>query len=364
MAEVALRGVSKSYGATQVVRDLSLDIREGEFLTLLGASGSGKTTCLRMVAGFVRPDSGQVLLGGRDATDLPPYRRNTGMVFQQYALFPHLSVAENVAYGLKVRRLPRADIRARAEEVLRLVQLDHLKDRKPAQLSGGQKQRVALARAVAIRPEVLLLDEPLSALDLKLRGELQSEIRRVQRALGITTLFVTHDQGEALGMSDRVAVMRDGQILQVDSPVQLYRRPASTYVANFVGTTNFIDCVILAKGEDTLRIGLSQNREQVFEVRSDELAPGFQPGEPCRLCVRPEHVHLGGDRHLNRLDATVVRVTYVGQHWIADCVRAEGEAITLNLPAERETPRPGDTVTLGWAAEHGVLRKAESVDGP
>src|SRR6185437_6482018 len=210
MAEVALRNVKKAYGPTVVVDNLSLEILDGEFLTLLGASGSGKTTCLRMVAGFVKPDAGTVLLGGSDATHVPPYRRSTGMVFQHYALFPHLTVGDNVAYGLRVRRLPKREIEARTREVLHLVRLEELRDRYPAQLSGGQKQRVALARAVAIRPAVLLLDEPLSALDRKLRGELQGEIRRIQQALRMTTLFVTHDQGEALSMSDRVAVMRRG----------------------------------------------------------------------------------------------------------------------------------------------------------
>ncbi len=357
MAEVELRRVSKAYGATEVVRDLSLEIKDGEFLTLLGASGSGKTTCLRMVAGFVIPDSGQVMLGGRDATRLPAWRRNTGMVFQSYALFPHLSVAENVAYGLTVRRTPKPEIAARVAEVLRLVRLEEFKDRKPAQLSGGQKQRVALARAVAIRPEVLLLDEPLSALDLKLRGELQAEIRRIQQTLGITTLFVTHDQGEALGISDRVAVMREGKILQVDTPVALYQRPASSYVANFVGTTNFIDGIVLDQN-GPFRIGHARDQTQVFTAIAGENGPSFAKGEPCLLCIRPENVRLGA-MHPNRIEAKVIHVTYGGQHWVADCDRADGGIMTLNLPAQSGIPKPGEVVTLSWAAEHGVLLKIE-----
>jgi ABC-type Fe3+/spermidine/putrescine transport system ATPase subunit len=229
MSDVLLEQVRKSYGAVVAVRSLDLRVAPGEFVTLLGPSGCGKTTCLRMVAGFVGPDAGRILLGGQDVTHVPPYRRNTGMVFQSYALFPHRTVAANIAFGMQMRGVTRGDADRRTREALRLVQLDQLADRYPAELSGGQKQRVALARAVVIRPEVLLLDEPLGALDLKLREELQVEIKRVQSELGITTLFVTHDQGEALGMSDRVAVMRDGKIVQIDTPSALYERPNSTY---------------------------------------------------------------------------------------------------------------------------------------
>ena len=223
------------YGDQPAVRGVDLIVRPGEFVTLLGPSGCGKTTCLRMVAGFVAPSRGRIIMGGRDITALPPYRRNTGMVFQSYALFPHKTVAENIAFGLRVRRLSRAEREARIAEALRLVHLEQFAARYPAQLSGGQRQRVALARAIVIRPDVLLLDEPLAALDLKLREELQVEIKRVQSALKITTLFVTHDQGEALSMSDRVAVMQDGRIIQIDTPEALYERPNSRYVANFVG---------------------------------------------------------------------------------------------------------------------------------
>ena len=247
VSEVRFVGVEKSYGEQIAVRGIDLTVRPGEFVTLLGPSGCGKTTCLRMVAGFVAPSRGRIIMGGRDITALPPYRRNTGMVFQSYALFPHRTVAENIAFGLQVRRLARAEREQRIAEALRLVHLEQFASRYPAQLSGGQRQRVALARAVVIRPDVLLLDEPLAALDLKLREELQVEIKRVQSALKITTLFVTHDQGEALSMSDRVAVMRDGRIIQIDTPESLYERPNSRYVANFVGRTNLIDVVVREK---------------------------------------------------------------------------------------------------------------------
>jgi ABC-type Fe3+/spermidine/putrescine transport system ATPase subunit len=255
MADVRLENVEKRYGDQTVVRHLDLSVKPAEFVTLLGPSGCGKTTCLRMVAGFVTPTSGRIVMGGRDVTTLPPYRRNTGMVFQFYALFPHRTVAENVAFGLEVRRLPRAERDQRTAEALRLVRLEQLADRYPSQLSGGQRQRVALARAVVIKPDVLLLDEPLAALDLKLREELQFEIKRVQSTLNMTTLFVTHDQGEALSLSDRVGVMQEGRIVQIDAPEALYERPGSRYVANFVGRTNLIEVVVQAKeGAERYRV--------------------------------------------------------------------------------------------------------------
>jgi ABC-type Fe3+/spermidine/putrescine transport system ATPase subunit len=244
MTEVVLEHVHKRYGDSVAVRAVDLQIAPGEFVTLLGPSGCRKTTCLRMVAGFVTPTSGRILLGGRDVTAVPPHRRNTGMVFQSYALFPHKTVAANVGFGLKVRRVPGPEVARRTEEVLRMVRLEDYASCYPGELSGGQKQRVALARAIVFGPEVLLLDEPLGALDLKLREELQVEIKRIQSALGITTLFVTHDQGEALGMSDRIAVMRDGEVVQVDTPAAVYERPNSCYVANFVGRANRMEAVV------------------------------------------------------------------------------------------------------------------------
>ena len=244
MAGVVLDEVHKVYGDTVAVRSVDLQVAPGEFVTLLGPSGCGKTTCLRMVAGFVEPTAGRIMMAGRDVTHVPPHRRDTGMVFQSYALFPHKTVAANVAFGMRVRGVSRSETDERTREALRLVRLEQLAHRYPSELSGGQKQRVALARAVVIRPQVLLLDEPLGALDLKLREELQVEIKRVQSTLGITTMFVTHDQGEALGMSDRVAVMRDGEIVQIDTPNELYERPNSKYVANFVGRTNLIEVLV------------------------------------------------------------------------------------------------------------------------
>jgi putative spermidine/putrescine transport system ATP-binding protein len=241
VAAVRLTGLHKAYGKVTAVAGVDLEIGEGEFFTMLGPSGSGKTTLLRLIAGFERPDAGRVELGGTDVTRQPPYARNVNTVFQDYALFPHMSVAENVEYGLRVKRVPRARRRARAEAVLEMVRLAGLGGRKPAQLSGGQRQRVALARAIVNEPEVLLLDEPLGALDLKLRQEMQLELKRIQREVGITFIYVTHDQEEALTMSDRVAVFNHGRIEQLADPVTVYERPASEFVAGFIGVSNLIE---------------------------------------------------------------------------------------------------------------------------
>ena len=241
VAAVRLTGLHKAYGKVTAVAGVDLEIGEGEFFTMLGPSGSGKTTLLRLIAGFERPDAGRVELGGTDVTRQPPYARNVNTVFQDYALFPHMSVAENVEYGLRVKRVPRAKRRARAEAGLEMVRLAGLGGRKPAQLSGGQRQRVALARAIVNEPEVLLLDEPLGALDLKLRQEMQLELKRIQREVGITFIYVTHDQEEALTMSDRVAVFNHGRIEQLADPVTVYERPASEFVAGFIGVSNLLE---------------------------------------------------------------------------------------------------------------------------
>src|SRR5947209_19587917 len=241
MARLEIEGLSKHFGATVAVHEFSLDVRDGEFVMLLGPSGCGKTTTLRMIAGFIAPTAGRVRLGGKDVTVLPPWKRNAGLVFQSYALFPHITVAENVAFGLEMRKVPKAEIAPRIAEALRLVRLDHLSDRLPRQLSGGQQQRVALARALVFRPDVLLLDEPLSNLDAKLRQDVRVEIRELQRKLGLTTVMVTHDQEEAMTMADRLVVMSEGRIRQIGSQQDLYERPSEKFVADFVGRSTFID---------------------------------------------------------------------------------------------------------------------------
>src|SRR3954468_8997335 len=240
-ADISLAGVRKAYGDVVAVDGVDLDIRRGEFFTMLGPSGSGKTTCLRMIAGFERPDQGRVELGGTDVTDLPPNERDVNTVFQDYALFPHMTVGQNVEYGLKVKKVAGEERRKRVAEALELVRLGGYESRRPSQLAGGQRQRIALARALVNRPRVLLLDEPLGALDLKLRQQLQVELKRIQQEVGITFVYVTHDQDEALTMSDRIAVMDGGHVLQVGTPQEVYDEPDSTFVAGFVGVSNVLE---------------------------------------------------------------------------------------------------------------------------
>src|SRR5262244_2332624 len=284
-AAVHVSGLRKHYGDVVALAGIELVIRPGEFFTLLGPSGSGKTTLLRLIAGFERPDAGKVELGGGDVTGVPPYARNVNTVFQDYALFPHMTVGQNIEYGLRVRRVPRPERRDRVVRALEMVRLAGLGARKPAQLSGGQRQRVALARAIVNEPEVLLLDEPLGALDLKLRQEMQLELLRVQREVGITFIYVTHDQEEALTMSDRVAVMDKGRIEQIGTPVELYEAPASRFVADFLGESNFVDGVVAVAPEAgrfaVVRAGGG------LEFRGVAAAP-LAIGQPVTAAIRPE----------------------------------------------------------------------------
>ncbi len=346
MAQVALDGVRKVYGDSVAVDGVSLSIEQGEFVTLLGASGSGKTTCLRMVAGFVVPSAGRVLIGGRDVTQLPPHKRDTAMVFQQYALFPHLSVADNIAFGLKVRRISSAEIRQRVNDVLQLVQLGSLAERMPSQLSGGQRQRVALARAVVLRPEILLLDEPLGALDLKLREELQLEIKRVQSALAITALFVTHDQGEALSLSDRVAVMHQGRIIQIDTPTRLYREPASEIVARFIGRITLIPALFEGVQNGMGHLRTDDGATLLTRSWPDNVAAGAR----LLLAIRPEGYRLGEDTDNSRA-ATLEKAVYQGASYLLHCRDQSGCVHIVELPVGTISPAVGAPVNLTWAAD-------------
>jgi spermidine/putrescine transport system ATP-binding protein len=287
--------VTRRFGAFAAVDDLTLRIRAGEFITLLGPSGCGKTTLLRIASGFETPDAGAVLLEGRDVTRVPPYRRDVNQVFQSYALFPHLTVRQNIGFGLRMKRVPRAEAKHRVEEVIALVSLAGMEDRKPHQLSGGQKQRVALARAIVCRPKVLLLDEPLAALDAKLRRSMQVELKRLQQRLGITFVFVTHDQEEALTMSDRIAVMDRGRIEQVGDAADVYNRPRTAFVAGFIGQAN------LLRGQWVSGEGLAArvrvDHEIELEVAGDASPPGIPAGAAAALVlVRPERLSLSIDR--------------------------------------------------------------------
>ena len=289
--DIRLAGVRKLYGDVVAVDGVDLDIRRGEFFTLLGPSGSGKTTCLRMIAGFERPDEGRIELGGDDVSRLPPAERDVNTVFQDYALFPHMSVGDNVAYGLKVKKVAKADRSRRVEDALAMVRLEGYGERRPSQLSGGQRQRVALARALVNRPRVLLLDEPLGALDLKLRQQLQVELKRIQNEVGITFVYVTHDQDEALTMSDRIAVMDGGRVLQVGSPRDVYEEPESRFVAGFVGVSNLLELPVEKSDGDLLTLRLGPDDEIAGEHRG-----GAHEGATAIVTIRPERIALAGER--------------------------------------------------------------------
>jgi spermidine/putrescine transport system ATP-binding protein len=352
---VELRGVSKRFGELVAVDDLSLDLARGEFFTLLGPSGCGKTTTLRMVAGFEQPSEGQIRIEGADVAELPPHRRPTNTVFQSYALFPHLSVRDNVAFGLKRKRVPRPEIARRVGAELERVGLAAEANRRPAQLSGGQQQRVALARALVNLPKVLLLDEPLGALDLKLRKGLQVELKRIQREVGITFVYVTHDQEEALTMSDRIAVMNRGRVEQVAGPEEVYERPATTFVAGFIGVSNLMPATVGGGGEVRLEHGPT--------VRT--AASAIAPGERCYAVVRPEKLEvetLGGApgaaaNGRPRVEGVVESSLYLGTSTQIAVDLGEGVRMTVLVPNADESQRQrlpggGARVALSWDPEH------------
>ena len=348
MARLELDSVTKRYGDFHAVKNVTLAISDAEFLVLLGPSGCGKTTTLRIVAGFVEPTTGHVRLGGRDVTDLPPWKRNAGLVFQSYALFPHLTAAENVAFGLEMRKVQASEIASRVAEALRLVRLGHLGDRLPRQLSGGQQQRVALARALVFKPDVLLLDEPLSNLDAKLRQEVRIEIRELQRQLGLTTIMVTHDQEEALTTADRLVVMNEGAISQIGTQHDLYERPADRFVAGFVGRSNFIDGEIVAPGQFASAGGVKVQ------------CAGGTPG-PAALALRPERISIGSADALagmdNAVPGVVEFVSYLGASLDVHVRLSPKERVIAQLAnrADGRDPKQGDRVTVGWHASNGAL---------
>ncbi len=342
---LSLRGITKSFGEGDVLRGIDLDVRQGEFLTLLGPSGCGKTTTLRIIAGLTLPDAGTVLLEGKDVTALPPEKRNVNTVFQNYALFPHMNVAANIGYGLRVRKMPKPEIRAKVEEMLALVQLEGFGKRMPAQLSGGQRQRVAIARALVCNPALLLLDEPLGALDLQLRRQMQIELKRLQERLGITFVYITHDQEEALNMSDRIAVMNVGHFEQIGAPGDIYERPDTRFVAQFIGQANLLDTRV-AQAQNGLLTLL--HGEQTVQA----LAPGALPetGADCLLCVRTERLHYAAEpRAPFTLSGTVVENRYTGGSLITRIRLASGEELTASGHGlAHEAPAVGSTVYPWW----------------
>jgi spermidine/putrescine transport system ATP-binding protein len=355
MSDVRLERVSKAFKETVAVDDISLEIVEGEFFSLLGPSGCGKTTTLRMIGGFEEPTAGTIYLGGTDVTGLPPYKRDVNTVFQSYALFPHLDVFENVAYGLKRKKVSGPELNKRVEEMLALVDLKGFSPRRTTQLSGGQQQRVALARALVNRPQVLLLDEPLGALDLKLRKQMQLELKRIQRDVGITFIYVTHDQEEAMTMSDRIAVMNAGQMKQVGAPQDVYELPATEFVASFLGASNLLDGEIESRDGPTAKVRLTSG--SIVELPSQRVPSGSLR---VRVGVRPEKLEIGTHGHsstnrVNAIEATVRMSTYTGVSTSYECVTEDGAIVVVYVQNLEASPTPvgaGQKVTLTWSPEH------------
>jgi putative spermidine/putrescine transport system ATP-binding protein len=349
-----LERISKLYGDVAAVADLDLTVERGEFVSLLGPSGCGKTTTLQMVAGFVPATTGRILLDGQDLTRVKPNRRGLGVVFQSYALFPHMTVADNIAFGLEMRGVARPERAKRVEEALALVHLDHLAGRYPRALSGGQRQRVALARALVIEPPVLLLDEPLSNLDAKLREAMQFELRQIQRRTGTTTIMVTHDQSEALSISDRVVVMERGRITQIDQPYRMYEHPRSRFISDFVGKANLLDGMVAQAGAVArVTVGAA-----TLEVPGD----GLPAGARVLLCLRPEKLALGAPG-TGRLPGTVSRRYFLGSQWLYHLDSPAGELLVAAPNLGGEPLAEGAQAGIDWAPEMvRVLRDAEAAE--
>ena len=352
MAQLHVDHLTKNYGKISVVDDVSLSVAEGEFLVLLGPSGCGKTTTLRMMAGFITPSSGLIKIGEQDVTALPPWRRNCGLVFQSYALFPHMTVAQNVAFGLEMRRIDKTLIGKRITDALRLVRLEGFEDRYPRQMSGGQQQRVALARALVIQPDILLLDEPLSNLDAKLRVEVRMEIRELQRNLGITTILVTHDQEEALTVADRLVVMNEGRVRQIGSKRDLYERPTDRFVASFIGRGFFIEGQVTASGRFQSDDGL------LFAVAD------HYPIGRSSISLRPERLVMGDipESLDNRIPGYVEYVSYLGA--VIDVHLRLGETTRVIVQIANydgiAEPKKGDKILTGWAKTTGLVFPCDS----
>ena len=349
---VSFRGVQKSYdGENLIVKDLNLDIRKGEFLTLLGPSGSGKTTSLMMLAGFETPTAGEITLAGKRLNNVPPHKRDIGMVFQNYALFPHMTVAENLAFPLSVRGMSKADVGEKVKRSLSMVQLDAFAGRYPAQLSGGQQQRVALARALVFEPQLVLMDEPLGALDKQLREHMQMEIKHIHQRLGVTVVYVTHDQSEALTMSDRVAVFHQGEIQQIAPPRELYESPRNTFVAQFIGENNRFAGELVERTGDTCTVQLGRGEKiQALAVNVG------QPGDAVSLSIRPERIRLNNAAEGcdNRFSGRVSEFIYLGDHVRVRLEVCGKTDFFVKQPIAELDPglAVGDVIPLGWQVEH------------
>ncbi|AXV15751.1 spermidine/putrescine ABC transporter ATP-binding protein [Neorhizobium sp. SOG26] len=350
MSFLVLENLRKSFGQIQVVKDFNMSINKGEFVSFLGPSGCGKTTVLRMIAGFETPSDGTITINGTNQTRLKTNQRNIGMVFQAYALFPNMNVFDNVAFGLKVAGKPKAEIESRVREMLKLISLDHLADRYPYQMSGGQQQRVALARALAPKPQVLLLDEPLSALDAKIRVSLREEIRQIQKQLGITTVFVTHDQEEALSISDRIVVMNAGRADQIGTPSEIYNRPATRFVASFVGTLNIIEATVIDPAANTVKVG-----DNTIILR--ESIGALKGGDKLSIALRPE----AGSLSESARGDTALSGKVISSHFLGSVIRTKvdvgGNQISFDMfnSPDAVMPREGEMLTLRFNASDFLI---------
>ncbi|MCP3668612.1 MAG: ABC transporter ATP-binding protein [Gammaproteobacteria bacterium] len=348
MSFLRLEGLVKRFGDFTAVEEMNLSVEKGEFVSLLGPSGCGKTTTLQMIAGFVQPTEGRVFINGKDITDVKPSKRDLGIVFQSYALFQHMTVAENVSFGLEMRRVEKAEREGRVKETLSLVHLSDFAHRYPRELSGGQQQRVALARALVIKPEVLLLDEPLSALDAKIREDMQIELRTIQRTVGTTTILVTHDQAEAMSMSDRIAVMNEGRLAQVDDPFTAYEHPGDRFVSNFLGKSNMFDGTVkdLSGGLAVIDVGGAEINTTVANL---------ELGQPVHVSVRPEKVHLV-ETEKAIFTGIVEAQIFLGNHWVSQISTPHGPFVVVSQNTGQQTAPEGARIGLTWSpAEVRVL---------
>jgi spermidine/putrescine ABC transporter ATP-binding subunit len=355
MTALSIQGITKSFGRTNVLRDISLHIDSGDFFFILGASGCGKSTLLRILAGLEQPDSGTILADGEDILKVPAHQRGIGMVFQQYALWPHMTVAENIRFGLEVQGFPKRERSQRVEEVLALVRMSDLGKRYPHEISGGQQQRVALARALAVRPRVILLDEPLSNLDARLREEIRQELQELHRSLKVTMIYVTHDQEDALTLATKLALLRSGTVEQVGTPSELYQSPKTRYVAEFLGSANILPCRVLSHTGTTAEVCILSAPTERF--RAD--APTGVDQGIVYLCLRPERLVVGSNRAENApsVPATVRHVAYKGSHIDIECETTTGERLlsrSLSAP-QQESRAVGESVFLSWPSDTAVL---------
>ena len=353
---VSLKNVEKWFGENHVVKNMNLEIQEGEFLTLLGPSGCGKTTTLRMIAGFEDASSGTIEVQGVRVEEMEPFQRDVNTVFQNYSLFPHMTVFENVAYGPSIKKIPKEQIKKSVSEMLELVQMSGYESRKPDELSGGQKQRVAIARALINQPRVLLLDEPLGALDMKLRRQMQIELKRLQKKLGITFVYVTHDQEEAMTMSDRIAVMSDGLILQIDNPVEIYEKPKSRFVADFIGESNIFEGKIKTMEDGILHAECKQGDCLLY-------GKGFEAEEEIYISVRPEYLMLSKEKQEGfSLKAKIIDYVFMGTLVKAILLTEDGKEIKYSRFEKNQSLDIGDEVYLYWDYDKGVAIKKTSFD--